>query len=439
MSAGRIVLGLWALVGLLVVGATAAEADDAALRPSAVRTVRFRHAGWVRRAAFARAGRHGMVRAGTRLSVRGEVAAPAGDSCRGGLWYAVEPRGFVCGRDVEPTDEPAGGEPAIVLRPGRRVPFSYAIVRSESLPGFRSADDVRARVVTRTYQKGMMLALRGGATVDGVRYVRTWDRLLVLQEGVRGMGSGSTWVGERLASTARLPFGWTRPVRARRWDEPGGRPARDRVPRRTRVEVLEERDGQVRTPLGWLRAADVAIVRRIAVPRGVDPRSRWIDVDIGEQVLVAYEGATPVYASLVSTGTGRRTPLGDYPIWAKVASIDMDNQEGADQVYTVQRVPWVLFFQEHNALHGAYWHDRFGQRASHGCVNLAPRDAMMLFDWAFPPLSPGWESFVPDDLAHSVVVHIRDSSRDPPFAQEAPIGPPRRSGGRRSDDDDDAL
>jgi hypothetical protein len=104
----------------------------------------------------------------------------------------------------------------------------------------------------------------------------------------------------------------------------------------------------------------------------------------------------------------------------------------------VQRVPWVLFFQEHNALHGAYWHDRFGQRASHGCVNLAPRDAQLVFDWAFPPLAPGWESYLPPDLAHSVVVHIRDSSRVPEWAQEARVGPPPRPG-HREDDAADAL
>jgi hypothetical protein len=266
------------------------------------------------------------------MSVRGQTPGVEGDTCRGRSWYAVVPAGFVCAHDVEPTEEAPGGEPALVLRPGRRVPFSYAIVRDEALPGFRSADDVRAQRTSRSYVKGMMLALRGGANVDGVTYVRTWDNLLVRGEGVRGMGAGSTWMGEQLAKGARLPFGWTRRARARRWDTPGGRPAEDRVERRTRVEVLEEQGGLVRTAVGWLRAEDVAMVRPIAPPRGVDPRSRWIDVDIAQQVLVAYEGTTPVYATLVSTGTGERTPRGDYPIWAKVASIDMDNQEGDAQV-----------------------------------------------------------------------------------------------------------
>jgi len=429
----RVARGI-ALVAAVVVGAVGARAGGVGVAwadgggpivASTVRTVKLRHAGWVRTRAFAKAPRFGMVKGGTRLAVRGESTAPEGDGCRGRLWYAVQPMGFVCGHDVEPTTEAPGGEPALELRPGRRVPFSYAIVREESLPGYRSADELRAGTVARAYDKGMMIALRGVSTVDGVPYVRTWDRLLVKAAGVRGMGSGSVWVGESLSPNARLPFGWTVPAKARRWDDPAGRPAGDRVPRRTRVDVLEERDGYVRTEGGWLRAADVAVVRKIAPPAGVDARGRWIDVDVGEQVLVAYEGTRPVYATIVSTGASHRTPLGNYPIWAKVASIDMDNQEGDAAVYTVQRVPWVLFFQEHNAVHGAYWHDRFGRRASHGCVNLAPRDAQTLFDWALPPLSPGWESFMPEDLARSVVVHIRDSTGTPSFEQQAPIGPPR--------------
>jgi hypothetical protein len=423
-------VGLYAAAVLVTTaGSAPAHADGSeVVTATAVRTVKLRHGGWVRTRAAAKAPRFGMVKGGTRLAVRGQVISPVDDGCRGRLWYAVQPMGFVCGRDAEPTNEAPGGEPALTLRPGRRVPYSYAIVREQSLSGFRSADEARAGTVAKAFEKGMMIAVRGTTAVDGVRYVRTWDRFLVRAEGVRGMGAGSTWVGESLAADARLPFGWTVPVKARRWDDPEGRPADDRVPRRTRVQVLEERGDTVRTDRGWLRAADVAVVRRIAPPPGVDARGRWIDVDVGEQVLVAYEGARPVYATLVSTGSGsgaRRTPLGNYPVWAKVASIDMDNQEGEAAVYTVQRVPWVLFFQEHNAVHGAYWHDRFGQRASHGCVNLAPRDAQTIFDWAMPPLLPGWESFMPDDLARSIVIHVRDSTRVPSFEQQAPIGPPR--------------
>ncbi len=74
------------------------------------------------------------------------------------------------------------------------------------------------------------------------------------------------------------------------------------------------------------------------------------------------------------------------PIWGKVTSITMKSQDYDDKPYYVNRVPWVMFFHNDQALHGAFWHDRFGAGASHGCVNLAPRDARALFDWATPQL-----------------------------------------------------
>src|SRR5688500_9778844 len=113
--------------------------------------------------------------------------------------------------------------------------------------------------------------------------------------------------------------------------------------------------------------------------------------------------------------------------------MDMANQDYEDKPYMVQGVPWVLLFQGHNALHGAYWHDRFGNRKSHGCVNLAPLDARWVFDWAGPTLPRGWTGYLPLSLERSPVVHVRDSSREDglQFTQSRPIGPPDREAERR--------
>ena len=53
-------------------------------------------------------------------------------------------------------------------------------------------------------------------------------------------------------------------------------------------------------------------------------------------------------------------------------------------------VPFYMGFRRHYALHGVYWHDSFGNRRSHGCVNLSPRDARYLFEWTFPQVPDGW-------------------------------------------------
>ena len=55
--------------------------------------------------------------------------------------------------------------------------------------------------------------------------------------------------------------------------------------------------------------------------------------------------------------------------------------DGSD-FYSLEEVPWVMYFDGSRALHGEYWHDALGFKRSHGCVNLAPSDARWLFDWA---------------------------------------------------------
>lgn len=58
--------------------------------------------------------------------------------------------------------------------------------------------------------------------------------------------------------------------------------------------------------------------------------------------------------------------------------------------FELRDVPWIEYFASGYALHGAYWHDAFGIPRSHGCVNLAPVDARVIFLWTEPPVPPGW-------------------------------------------------
>lgn len=58
--------------------------------------------------------------------------------------------------------------------------------------------------------------------------------------------------------------------------------------------------------------------------------------------------------------------------------------------FELRDVPWIQYFASGYALHGAYWHDSFGTPRSHGCVNLAPIDARVVFMWSEPTVPPGW-------------------------------------------------
>lgn len=125
---------------------------------------------------------------------------------------------------------------------------------------------------------------------------------------------------------------------------------------------------------------------------------KWIDVSVNKQTLMLYEGEVPVFATLVSTGeagladhdTSTATKRGIFRIHTKHVSATMSSEELGEE-FELRDVPYVMYFdKEGYALHGAYWHDRFGIPKSHGCINLAPEDARRIFHWTEPHVPVGW-------------------------------------------------
>ena len=192
-----------------------------------------------------------------------------------------------------------------------------------------------------------------------------------------------------------LSVAWVSSDRARLRNKPEGAPTRaEAVPRQTQLPVLEVADvrGKPWFRVGenqWLPEGDVARPSRLPRPSQVKQGERWFDIELKTQILIAYVGDLPVFATLVSTGRGLdgselATPKGLHRIWVKLASSDMDNLENleAKESYAIQAVPWVMYFQKGYGLHGTFWHRAFGKVQSHGCVNLSPTDAERMFDWA---------------------------------------------------------
>jgi lipoprotein-anchoring transpeptidase ErfK/SrfK len=118
--------------------------------------------------------------------------------------------------------------------------------------------------------------------------------------------------------------------------------------------------------------------------------NKRILVDLTSQHLYAYEGDAVVYDFLISSGTYNRTPTGTYNVWTKVVSQKMSggSKENGDYYY-LPRVPYIMFFSNNNvakqkgfSIHGAYWHNKFGQPMSHGCINMRPSESAILYQWA---------------------------------------------------------
>lgn len=181
------------------------------------------------------------------------------------------------------------------------------------------------------------------------------------------------------------------------------------------VELVTEGDRQyVHTGEDqFVRVSDLRLATAQARPEGVGEGERWIDVDLKQQLLVAYEGDRPVFATLVSSGRkGTKeepfdTPTGTFRVQTKHVSSSMDGNTASDGNYSIQDVPWAIFFEGNYALHGAFWHSGFGGRRSHGCINLAPGDARWLFWWVLPELPEGWHGAAAHEGAPGTTVVVR--------------------------------
>ncbi|MGB1287435.1 MAG: L,D-transpeptidase, partial [Aggregatilineales bacterium] len=131
----------------------------------------------------------------------------------------------------------------------------------------------------------------------------------------------------------------------------------------------------------WVHQHRVSKVNAVSeIPEGIET-DLWVGIDLFEQNVVVYEGARPIFATLTSTGLPRwPTFEGVYNIYYRTQREHMTWGVVGDDYYVLEEVPWTMFFDEGRALHGAYWHDGFGYRRSHGCVNLSITDAKWLYD-----------------------------------------------------------
>jgi hypothetical protein len=134
---------------------------------------------------------------------------------------------------------------------------------------------------------------------------------------------------------------------------------------------------------------DAAALRRIP-PTEVMPISRGrpdkrIVIDIAEQLLTCFEGDKPVFSTRVGSGLpGTATPKGEFYVWLKRHTSRMVGGAPDDR-YDLPGVAFPVYFTHSGvATHGTYWHNDFGRRHSHGCVNVTNEAARWIFRWSEP-------------------------------------------------------
>jgi hypothetical protein len=327
------------------------------------------------------------------------------------VWVEIEPKGWLCSTYLEPNTR----SPRLVELPripeGEVVPGLYGKVLGARTRAFKTLGDARRRRGGRPLADATLVKFNREIAFGRQRFWRTTSGELV--DARRVMPRDASRLAGIELGTGRgpvLPFGWIRSdLPATVWEEPERWIELGQLPPRTVVPTARHStDGaSLRLAPGlWIDAKSVRVARLVPPPRGLRPEEKWIDIDLAEQVLVAYEGTRPVFATLVSTGERKRTPTGTWRIWIKFAETEMTGMVKG-RTYQVADVPWTMFFNGGFALHGAYWHDKFGQRTSSGCVNLAPADARLLYRWTDPQVPDGWTMAYPTADSPGTLIRIR--------------------------------
>lgn len=274
-------------------------------------------------------------------------------------------------------------------RPAKVLEQSYARVITADAPLFTSAEEAQAGVAADSLGKGFVFVQTLGTVQAGEQVLyQTRSGKFIRAADVQPV-EPSRWQGLKLTAKPERTFGWL--VKSVRPSALPGIPAPTslkRLARGTLIQIF----GTVRVGAWnwylvgnsqWVEQRAVSVVSFLAPPEGVT--GNWVQVDLYEQTLVAYEGAQPVYATLVSSGLEKwATEPGLFQVWARLKDDQMQGAyepDGSDY-YSLEAVPYVMYFDGDRALHGQYWHDALGYKRSHGCVNLSPLDARWVYEWS---------------------------------------------------------
>ncbi len=349
------------------------------------------------------AARRGTLVLGASLKV---IARAPGEGCGDAGFYQLGEAAFVCASAVRA--EKTHPEPMAL--PDAALPYEHLSVRREGARGYARPEDAATDEYDTAYAKGFTVVARERVEHEGVAFVRTrrghYVRARDLRP-VRGSDFAGVELGERPLSSVAFVISKRASVR-----DDQGRALRE-LPRLSKLEVLGQEGERLRIAGGGLVDASATVQPSAATrPDEVAADELWVDVDLGRQVLVAYRGARPIFVTLISSGKPRRrteTPRGRFRIWVKLISSDMRDRERheLEQSYALEAVPWVQYFEGGYGFHAAFWHERFGEPMSRGCINLSPADARTLFQLTRPALPAGWEAVLPADRARSTLVVLR--------------------------------
>ncbi|MBN2724343.1 MAG: L,D-transpeptidase [Deltaproteobacteria bacterium] len=376
----------------------------------------------------------GIIKQYSRLPISG-YSAP-GKGCKK-YWMNLGKHRWICGENLQ------GDKRSVLLRPqpiipkGLIVPHKYGRIRRTGAFYYPNEKALQENKGTAEFHRGDMVQLTKFKSLGGKAYWVTGKKYLVWDDDVSGYKIPEYHGIDLRKLDINLPVALIRAKQsgAKVFEFPGGpekkgvKPIPHYSPRAIYDRKKIGKALYYRVSEGWILARRVLSAWPSQPPPGLKPCEKWIEINVSMQTLVAYEGTEPVYMAPVSTGKKKHpTKYGIFRIWAVKANSDMNSSMGASERYRVDDVPWSMFFYLGQAMHAAYWHSDFGNRKSHGCVNLTPIDARWIYNWTLPHMPDGWLEIYVDEkspVPGTLVVVRHKYDHEVPFLRYArKLAPP---------------
>lgn len=272
------------------------------------------------------------------------------------------------------------------------VPFAYARAVAEEVPMYDSIEDIIAEHVSKKMPYGRIkyVSLYEKAETEKGLYYKIANEKWVSKEYITKVGV-QFFQGFEFKENPTVSFGWILDKIESQTGPYSNAPATGNE--YFRYDIVNVYDSEMEGDLEWFMIGPNEWINHRFISR-VNPNTekpagietdRWIEVNLYEQVLLVHEGDRIIYATLVTTGSDPFfTQPGVFKIYKKIDHEYMRGAFEADRsdYYYLEDVPYIMYFDQARALHGAYWHTNFGYKASHGCVNLSIADSHWLYNWA---------------------------------------------------------
>jgi L,D-transpeptidase catalytic domain len=328
-----------------------------------------------------------------------------GKKCKGGRWYKIEPKSWVCSSWFVPSTKPPGKTQnwidsfnvGIYYKGIGKYSFFAENLKLLGMGKFRKVRKLRGFLPTakrfiggfpyfRLFSKGYIAANK----------ISPWPRTTLEGITVTSRDLPLAFITKSTGTTVWKKWG-------KSWKNAGFLPQYSiRKLAKSNGEYLKLKKGKNL----YVKKEDCSIAFKPSLkkPVKVATDENWLDIDLNQNIIYAFRGKSLKKVILISAS--KETPVGIHKVYWKLTYQTFNRQQMKDAYY-LEAVPWVMFFKEGYGIHGAYWHNNFGKIKTHGCINVSPADGKWLFKFLGPKLPLGYTSIRHDPKSAGGVIRLR--------------------------------